>query len=817
LDPANGEECDGPDLGGATCDEISGQDPLGAPICRGNCTLYCTRCGNGIIELRADGEAEECDDGNLTPLDGCSETCTIERCGDGHVQPWERCDDGNSAPGDGCSADCQSDETCGNGVIDYLEGETCDDGNLRSRDGCSSGCTVENPGWSRWVSPLSRGRHDHGMVFDSARARSLIFGGFDGQLQNDTWAYDGDTWHPISVSSFPDARTLHAMTYDTARDRVVMFGGFSDVPLGDTWEFDGVSWSEATTASSPEPRLAHLMVFDSTRQVVVLHGGGGGTSHLQDTWEWNGHTWTQIITAAAPPPRFSAAAAYDATSQRVILFGGRYDEDRDDTWAYDGVSWVSLTPSDSPPATSEHRLVFDEMQGRIVLHGGSRQGIPSNETWAFQAGNWQQLQPSGPIPPARSGHGMVYDSLRGVVVFHAGRCEPLVCADTWELSGNTFREATPLTEPPGRQGHRLVFDETQRTLVLFGGSSLSRTYDDTWAFDGQHWWEIRTSNAPPAREDHAMAWDPQRSEVVLFGGTNQRSAIVYDDTWGLGGDPLDWRVVPVQSRPPPGSGHALAQDPGGQQLLLFGGLWGDFPQRDTWLFKHGDWQMMPHAEQDWPPSLAFTAAVTDSGRCGVLLYGGFEQQLFGTNSLFSFSQGIWRPLTASHHPESRFGHAMTEDASNGWTQVFGGTTNLGSLGDTLILDGSKWKHLLLPVSPSARSEAALAFDRKRRVSVLFGGSTGADETWELAFRSGHPEEDCSDGADNDEDALTDCDDPDCNLDPSCQPVELCDNGDDDDGDDLVDCADPNCGGAPCLDTCRCRAGRCQDTEGHLCE
>src|SRR5712672_3694155 len=49
--------------------------------------------------------------------------CVPVVCGNGIQQPGELCDDGNRANGDGCRGDCLSDETCGNGVIDYALGE----------------------------------------------------------------------------------------------------------------------------------------------------------------------------------------------------------------------------------------------------------------------------------------------------------------------------------------------------------------------------------------------------------------------------------------------------------------------------------------------------------------------------------------------------------------------------------------------------------------------------------------------------------------------------------------------------------------------
>lgn len=100
-------------------------------------------CGDGKIEW---GEA--CDDNNQTNGDGCSNVCLREgrksesnptypfvvgSCGDGGVDvvangAGEDCDDNNNISGDGCSADCLSEgvkgSICGDGVVGV--GEDCD-------------------------------------------------------------------------------------------------------------------------------------------------------------------------------------------------------------------------------------------------------------------------------------------------------------------------------------------------------------------------------------------------------------------------------------------------------------------------------------------------------------------------------------------------------------------------------------------------------------------------------------------------------------------------------------------------------------------
>ncbi len=94
-------------------------------------------CGDSIVT-----DSEQCDDGNLTLGDGCSNTCDREVCGNGALDGGEQCDDGNTRQSDGCSADCSL-EFCGDAVRQVLLGEQCDDGNAVDGDGCSALCRDE--------------------------------------------------------------------------------------------------------------------------------------------------------------------------------------------------------------------------------------------------------------------------------------------------------------------------------------------------------------------------------------------------------------------------------------------------------------------------------------------------------------------------------------------------------------------------------------------------------------------------------------------------------------------------------------------------
>ncbi len=183
LDP--GEDCDGAELGGATCASLGHYHALGTLRCAPGCVFdraECGgRCGDGIVDA---ADHETCDG---TALNGatceslgfvgggelaCGGDCRhdwsgcVAGCGNGYVEGDEACDDGGLAAGDGCDAACAVEEgwicddaspsgcepICGDGVA--RGPEACDGDDLRGASceglgyhggglGCTAGCTLE--------------------------------------------------------------------------------------------------------------------------------------------------------------------------------------------------------------------------------------------------------------------------------------------------------------------------------------------------------------------------------------------------------------------------------------------------------------------------------------------------------------------------------------------------------------------------------------------------------------------------------------------------------------------------------------------------
>ncbi len=279
-------------------------------------------------------------------------------------------------------------------------------------------------------------RTDFGMVFDSVRGVTVLYGG--GSYLGDTWQWDGTAWSQLPVSG-PPARNGHAMSYDSTRGVSVMFGGFGSGvggaanALQDTWEWNGSAWVQRQV-TGPSARYAHGMAYDSVRHITVLFGGDAGTGPASDTWEWDGTAWTARGTGG-PPGRYNFAMAFDAGRGMTVVFGG------------------------------------------VNRSGPGGELVPLGDTWEWNGTAWTQRLITGPA--ARQWPSMSYDSGRGTVVLFGGRAAGQVFGDTWELSGPGWSRRA-IQGPTARAAGGLAYDSRLRLSLVFGGASMSNTLGDIW-------------------------------------------------------------------------------------------------------------------------------------------------------------------------------------------------------------------------------------------------------------------------------------------------------------------------------------------------
>ncbi|MCC6673079.1 MAG: hypothetical protein IT458_18585 [Planctomycetes bacterium] len=264
------------------------------------------------------------------------------------------------------------------------------------------------------------------LAHDAARQRTVaVLAGRNGM---ETWEWNGTTWALRNTGAMP-LRSDTTLAYDSARQRTVLFGGGG---RNDTWEWDGTAWSQKTPASAPLPRSDSASAYLPGAGVVVFGGKGGGAV-LGDHWSWDGTTWRTLAIGILPPARSGHALGADLLRGRLLLHGGAGGAGPlGDTWAFDGKAWGQVSTAATPGPRDGHALAYDEARGRCVLYGGrDGSGTLLGDTWEFDGSQWHALQRVGQ-PGARAGHGMAFDQRRNYVVLCGGADATGPRNDTWE-------------------------------------------------------------------------------------------------------------------------------------------------------------------------------------------------------------------------------------------------------------------------------------------------------------------------------------------------------------------------------------------------
>ncbi len=591
--------------------------------------------------------------------------------------------------------------------------------------------------WVLRTPPSSPGvRNSHGLAFDDARGRAVLFGGYDAATPGfgDTWEWDGQSWLAQTPSVAPSARWGHQIAYDRLRRRAVLFGGYNSASglLADTWEWDGVSWTLRATPSAPLPRAYYSMVFDRARGLTVLFGGhGGGQNYFGDTWTWDGLQWSVKATSIAPGPRRNAAMAYDVTNQNTVLFGGGTTAVFADTWTWNGTAWLQRSPASSPSARWASHATFDEARGKVQLFGGASLNFATNhaDTWEWNGTTWTQL---GVAPPAgRHGHATTYDSWRGNVVMFGGRSTTSFLNATLEFPPSPPAAGWQMRfsgGPPERVSASMACDLAGNAYIFGGCIGIGigppiYAPAHLWRWNGSMWL-AGGGGGPSARGASAMTFDRTRNELVLFGGFINGGAwtIPIADTWIWNG--TIWSAG--TAGPPARSNHSMTFDRVRSRVVLFGGVNSASQYLgDTWEWNGSAWQSMTSALT--PSARAFSALAFDPTIGRTVMHGGRSNA--GVASDTWEWDGVFWTLASSAGP-FRANHVMAYDTSRGRIVLYGGTdaSNVGHsevwerTGNTWIMTGS---------GPIQQNTGGLDYDEYRQRLVLFQSSALAvPEIWE---------------------------------------------------------------------------------------
>lgn len=804
--------------------------------CSGTCASDET-CGNGVLEL---AEACDCGDADHPGLPSCNGTsnggelcrtdCTLPRCGNGETEGLEVCDDGNLISGDGCAASCASNETCGNGVIDFALDEQCDDGNLVDHDGCQHTCVIQRCG-DGIVDAADDEVCDDGNLAsgdgcspDCASDETCgngILDFFAGEMCDDGNKRSHDGCHsqcvletPVWAQTGPEtiAAASPAIAYDAGRERVVLYIGdtLASPPISETYELTDTGWVRANPVESPSPRDRAAMTYDVARGEIVLFGGATEEGYNADTWTYNGSAWRLRAPARSPSARSTHAMAYDPVRERVVVHAG---EDEfgflGDTWEWDGLTWTEVG---APVAELTDRalgsMAYDLGRQRMLRVYGA--------TYEYDGSGWTELTGIAPINPE-------------LIAYDVGRGRMMAAGDgkTYELVGNTWTEVNAGASPPGGFEFGMAYDARRREVV-FHGAFLAT---ETWRHDGTSWAKLVASPRPPALYGMGLTYDNVRDRVIVFGGNYAIASGASDETWEFDG--ARWSQITTAGAPSARYAPMMTYDVARKRAVLFGGRDANSDELDdTWEYNGTSWT--PGATVDRPDGRTLGAMTYDPDQKRCVLVGGITSSFFTLGDMWGYDGSNWSTIASTAPTPRRMEHGLAYDEADDRVVMFGGYFS-GPKGDTWAHDGATWSELGSPVGPldypalaylpsrgrvvrfggfgsvrahelddaAWRASALLGFDRtEHRLAtdalrdrvLLFGGFsdispvTESDDLWEYRYRSTEPDEYCAGGRDRDGDGLAGCADPDCAAacSPMCPPLTTCPV-------DAVKCGDGACG------------------------
>ena len=220
------------------------------------------------------------------------------------------------------------------------------------------------------------------LVHDPVRGVFVFYGSlstsfFGGPSIDQTWEYDGTTWTQITTVNSPGGLGLYGMCFDSARNRTVLYGGqpnsFFPIAANGTWEYNGTDWTQVTTVGSPGPLERPAMCFHQGLGRTVLFGGiDPQTGGVDTTWLYDGTNWTAaVVTGPKPAVRTGAKLAYDSNRGVCVLTGGVDPTNGNqivDSWEFDGSAWTQV--ASTTPGRRDGMLAYDPSRRRVVQFGG---------------------------------------------------------------------------------------------------------------------------------------------------------------------------------------------------------------------------------------------------------------------------------------------------------------------------------------------------------------------------------------------------------------------------------------------------------------
>lgn len=294
-----------------------------------------------------------------------------------------------------------------------------------------------------------------------------------------------------------------------------------------------------------------------------------------------------------------------------------------------------------------------------------------------------------------------------------------------QQSGPTWVK-TPGTVPEGFGS--MVYDSARQRTVGFAYNYDAKQLE-MWEYDGRSWSKKTTvASARTTASARNAVYDSKRNRIVLFGLVDVSSSDYAEwknlsETWEFDGNA--WSKKNTAALPTLRSDFAMVYDSNRSRTVLFGGITGDPDNQllgDTWEYDGTNWIKQNPSTSPSPrsgPAMAY-----DSTRKLVILFGGRGEgccppKVF--SDTWEYDGARWVQKNTTSTPPPRTQAALAFDKGRARTVLFGGGEPNPTLKDTWEYDGANWTESETSGSPAHRSEFGFVYDEARNRIVLAGG------------------------------------------------------------------------------------------------
>jgi cysteine-rich repeat protein len=370
LGTCMGSVCIGSLCGNGAIDPGELCDWADDPSCRKDC-LKLAVCGDNMLDAFA---GEQCDDGNTVAADGCSPTCQIEACGNGVLDPGEACDDGNNVSGDSCSSDCRSNETCGNGIIDVVNGEQCDEGAANSNAPnalCRTDCKPARCGDG--IVDTAAGEYCDGAP--PALVQCTDYGFDYGRIGCSPQCSPGFPhcgfmgFHKV----FTAPQVFFESIFGTGPDNIFAAGADGQNGKSYVAHFDGTAWTKQSVPVL-QPTIPGLHAVWAAGPTDAWAGGDGGLFH------YDGTSWTRRDDSPTYPNIIRGIWGFASNDVYAVGRSGTIVH-------FDGFAWMSV----SSPTASDLKAVWGSSPTDLWVTGNTSVG---DATFHYDGHSWTDPDPN---------------------------------------------------------------------------------------------------------------------------------------------------------------------------------------------------------------------------------------------------------------------------------------------------------------------------------------------------------------------------------------------------------------------------------------